>query len=77
MGVPKEHRPLPLGRRNPTTGDAPKPFVFDRWGRDDAQEHWGKYVPSGRRVIVQGLPKMPNQQTIDYEVRKLFYGFKV
>ena len=48
MGVPKAQRPPPFGRRDPTTGDAPELFVFDRWSRDNAQEHWGKYAPSGR-----------------------------
>lgn len=77
MGVPKESRPPPFGRRNPSTGDRPEPFVFDRWSRDDAADHWDHYAPSGRRVIVQGLPKIPDQQTIDYEISKLFYSFKM
>lgn len=77
-GVPKSPKPQ-YGRRDPTGPNEkqPLPFVFDRWGRDDAASHWYGIAEEGRRLFVGGLPRMPNQATADYEIQKLFYGFKV
>ena len=51
--------------------------TFDRWTRADAPEHWTGYSAQGRRLWVGGLPRMPEHQTVDNEVRNLFKGFKV
>ncbi|WEW58995.1 hypothetical protein PRK78_004463 [Emydomyces testavorans] len=77
-GVPKSPKPQ-FGRRNPSNQDEqlPPPFIFDRWGRDDAASHWYGVADEGRRLFVGGLPRMPNQATADYEIQKLFYGFKI
>src|SRR5262245_12170499 len=53
------------------------PFLFDRWERTDVADHWYDYATQGRRLYVGGLPRMPNQPTADYEMRKLFDGFNM
>ncbi|EFQ99770.1 hypothetical protein MGYG_02783 [Nannizzia gypsea CBS 118893] len=55
----------------------PPKFVFERWTRDDASKHWYGYAAEGRRLFVGGLPRMRNQPTVDYEIRKVFYGFNI
>ncbi|KAI1911384.1 hypothetical protein LOZ12_003074 [Ophidiomyces ophidiicola] len=77
-GVPKTPKPL-FGRRGSSGQDEkpPQPFIFDRWGRDDAATHWYGVAEEGRRLFVGGLPRMPNQAAADYEIQKLFYGFKM
>ncbi|PGH08682.1 hypothetical protein AJ80_07803 [Polytolypa hystricis UAMH7299] len=79
LGIPKSNRDPPFGRRDPASPgeDQPPRFIFERWERNDASSHWYDYTAQGRRLFVGGLPKMPDQPTIDYEIRKLFYGFKV
>ena len=56
--------------------DAPPP-VFDRWIRTDAADHWKGYSEQGRRLFVGGLPRMPDHNTVNSEVRKLFEGFRL
>ncbi|EFE32799.1 ribonucleoprotein, putative [Trichophyton benhamiae CBS 112371] len=58
-------------------GTYPPKFVFERWTRDDASKHWYGYAAEGRRLFVGGLPRMRNQPTVDYEIRKVFYGFNI
>ncbi|OJD12630.1 hypothetical protein AJ78_06802 [Emergomyces pasteurianus Ep9510] len=77
-GIPKSSKE-PFGRRDvATTPDKQPPrFVFERWERSDASSHWYDYSAQGRRLFVGGLPRMPDQPTADYEIRKLFYGFNI
>ncbi|ODH38579.1 hypothetical protein ACO22_02279 [Paracoccidioides brasiliensis] len=78
-GIPKSSKE-PFGRRDMATTPEKQPprFVFERWERsDDASSHWYDYSAQGRRLFVGGLPRMPNQPTADYEIRKLFYGFNI
>ncbi len=49
--------------------------AFDRWTRTDAPEHWKQYNKENRRLIVSGLPKMPDHYTVNKQVRHLFEGF--
>jgi RNA recognition motif-containing protein len=53
----------------------PPPFVFDRWERTDAADHWKGYSDQGRRLYIGGLPRMPDQRTANDEIRNLFQGF--
>ncbi|KAK2790496.1 hypothetical protein FQN52_005513 [Onygenales sp. PD_12] len=77
-GVPKSSKE-PFGRRDMATTPENQPprFVFERWERTDASSHWYDYSAQGRRLFVGGLPRMPDQPTADYEIRKLFYGFNI
>ncbi|EEH36401.2 hypothetical protein PAAG_06819 [Paracoccidioides lutzii Pb01] len=77
-GIPKSSKE-PFGRRDMATTPEKQPprFVFERWERSDASSHWYDYSSQGRRLFVGGLPRMPNQPTADYEIRKLFYGFNI
>ncbi|KAI9854658.1 MAG: hypothetical protein M1813_000905 [Trichoglossum hirsutum] len=52
-------------------------FVFDRWERTDASDHWYGYSDQGRRLYVGGLPRMPDQRTVDNEIRNFFQGFNI
>ncbi|KAK2861389.1 hypothetical protein FQN49_004249 [Arthroderma sp. PD_2] len=82
-GVPRSDVHPPLGRRDPTVISAskqhsyPQKFAFERWTRDDASDHWYGYAAEGRRLFVGGLPRMRDQPTVDYEIRKVFYGFNI
>lgn len=83
-GVPRSDQHLPLGRRDPDSTDPkkqdfvyPQKFAFERWTRDDASSHWYGYAAGGRRLFVGGLPRMRDQATVDYEIRKVFYGFNM
>jgi RNA recognition motif-containing protein len=78
-GIPKSSKDPAYGRRGTSThgGTPSSPFLFDRWERTDAADHWYDYSASGRRLYVGGLPRMPNQPTADYEIRKLFDGFNM
>ena len=51
--------------------------AFDRWVRSDAPEHWKGYSEQGRRLFIGGLPHMPDHDTVDVGVRKLFSGYTV
>ncbi|KLJ07232.1 hypothetical protein EMPG_17280 [Blastomyces silverae] len=77
-GIPKSSKE-PFGRRDMATTPEKQPprFVFERWERSDAANHWYDYSAQGRRLFVGGLPRMPDQPTADYEIRKLFYGFNM
>ena len=50
-------------------------YVFDRWPRDDASEHWTNPQDEGRRLYVGRLSKRSGQHTVDLEMRDLFDGF--
>lgn len=51
--------------------------VFDRWTRTDAPDHWKGYTEQGRRLFVGGLPRMPDHNTVNADVRELFSGYNV
>lgn len=51
--------------------------VFDRWNRDDAQAHWSTPEKEKRRLHVGGLPRIPNQDSLNAEMRDLFQGCDV
>ncbi|EER42969.1 ribonucleoprotein [Histoplasma capsulatum H143] len=79
-GIPKSFKEPLFGRRDQTKmtpEKQPPRFAFERWERSDAASHWYDYSAQGRRLFVGGLPRMPDQPTADYEIRKLFYGFNV
>jgi hypothetical protein len=68
-------RPPRRSDRSANRGRGNPPFVFDRWERTDAADHWHGYSDQGRRLYVGGLPRMPDQPTVNDEIRKLFQGF--
>jgi len=52
-------------------------YVFDRWRRHDAREHWIGPTEERRRVYVGGLPRIPNQDVVNLEMRRLFRDFEI
>lgn len=52
-------------------------FAFDRWARRDAESHWTAPQDEKRRVFVGGLPRIPNQDVVNAEMRELFKDFEV
>ena len=52
-------------------------YVFDRWQRDDAAEHFKTPFEEGRRLYVGGLPRIPNQDTVNEEMRALFKDYEM
>lgn len=50
------------------------PFVFDRYARTDAREHWTKPIEEGRRLFVGGLSDISDQAFVNEEMRQLFDG---
>ena len=68
-------RPLATSARK-FQEDRGNPYVFDRWQRDDAAEHF-KLPSEGRRLYVGGLPRIPNQDTVNEEMRALFKDYEM
>ena len=52
-------------------------FVFDRWARSDAKDHWIAPTEEGRRLWVGGLPWMYHQYTVNVEMKRLFQGWNI
>ena len=57
--------------------DKGNPHVFDRWQRKDAAEHFKGPSEEGRRLYVGGLPRIPNQDTANEEMRALFKDYEM
>jgi len=53
------------------------PYVFDRWQRKDAAEHFKGPSEERRRLYVGGLPRIPNTDTLNEEMKELFKDFKI
>ncbi|KAK5114067.1 hypothetical protein LTR85_010373 [Meristemomyces frigidus] len=51
--------------------------VYDRWSRDDAASRWTAPLDEGRRLYVGGLPQVPNQDSLNAEMRVLFQGWNI
>ncbi|KAF7196005.1 RNA-binding protein CP33, chloroplastic [Pseudocercospora fuligena] len=79
----KERLPTKVWDRNWTRREVPSRDVdetahaFDRWNRDDAQTHWSAPENEKRRIWVGGLPRIPNQDSLNAEMRELFQGYNV
>ncbi|KAK4609327.1 hypothetical protein CLAFUW4_14657 [Fulvia fulva] len=52
-------------------------YAFDRWNRDDAQSHWIAPLEERRRLWITGLPRIPNQDSLNVEMRELFAQYNV
>ena len=52
-------------------------YVFNRWERNDADKHHRGPSDEGRRLYVGGLPRIPNQDTVNEEMRALFKDYQV
>ena len=52
-------------------------YVYDRWSRDDASSRWTAPLNTGRRLFVGGLPRTPNQDSLNAEMRTLFQGWNL
>lgn len=50
-------------------------FVFNRWTRDDAKDHWTLPVDEGRRLYVGGMPNCTSAGLLNMEMRRLFRGY--
>ena len=61
----------------PSKDVGPDAYVFDRWARDDAPTHWEAPYDEGRRVYVGGLPQIPNQDSLNVEMRELFSDWNI
>lgn len=53
------------------------PYVFDRWQRNDASDHFKGPSEEQRRLYVGGLPRIPNQGTVNEEMRALFKDYEM
>jgi RNA recognition motif-containing protein len=52
-------------------------FVFDRWKRDDARDHWMAPVEEGRRLWVGGARLSLTQSECNSTMRELFRGWNI
>lgn len=67
-----------IRRDIPTTeADPDTAYVYDRWNRDDAATQWIQPAAEGRRVRIDGFPRMPNQATLNMEMRHLFQDYEL
>jgi len=51
-----------------------KPYVYDRWNRNDAPSRWTAPMEEGRRLFVGGLSEIQGQDVINAEMQTLFQG---
>ena len=73
-------RPLkikPCTPKKPNNGRNGPGYVFDRWERHDASQHFRGYSQQGRRLKVTGLPKPSNQEFMNERLAEFFRGFAV
>ncbi|KAL4952404.1 hypothetical protein BDW69DRAFT_185488 [Aspergillus filifer] len=49
-------------------------YVFGRWERNDASQHFRGYSGQGRRLKVTGLPKPSNQEFMNERLAEFFRG---
>ena len=52
-------------------------YVFDRWQRKDAADHFKAPLEENRRLYVGGLPRIPNQAIVNEEMRALFKDYEM
>jgi RNA recognition motif-containing protein len=52
-------------------------YAFNRWERDDARSRLTAPTAERRRLYVGGLPQIPNQDSLNSEMRQLFDGYNV
>jgi RNA recognition motif-containing protein len=69
-------RPQTSAPQDPKEGKG-NPYVFDRWQRKDAAEHFKGPSEENRRLYVGGLPRIPNQDTVNEEMRALFKDYEM
>ena len=69
-------RPQTTATRDPEE-EKGNPYVFDRWQRKDAAEHFKGPSEENRRLYVGGLPRIPNQDTVNDEMRALFKDYEM
>ncbi|KAL2866080.1 uncharacterized protein BJX67DRAFT_356543 [Aspergillus lucknowensis] len=61
LGRPLKVKPcIPKAKRDNPQRDTG--YVFDRWQRKDAAQHFQGYARTGRHLIVKGLPKPSTQE---------------
>jgi RNA recognition motif-containing protein len=53
------------------------PFIFDRYTRNDARDHWAKPIEKNRRLFVGGLSDISDQAFVNEEMRQLFHGHEI
>ena len=69
-----------LYSRNAKPGSSNRDYsgpAFQRWERTDAADHWKGCAEEGRRLIVEGLPRMSDYYSVEAGVQELFRGFDV
>ena len=69
-------RPQPTQQRESGNSEGTS-YVYDRWQRKDAADHFKAPSEEGRRLYVGGLPRIPNQDTVNEEMRALFKDYKM
>ncbi len=69
-------RPQPAHQQQVGKGEGTS-YVYDRWQRKDAADHFKAPSEEGRRLYVGGLPRIPNQDTVNEEMRALFKDYKM
>ncbi|KAI9765709.1 MAG: hypothetical protein M1840_007142 [Geoglossum simile] len=74
-GIAKSTRNRPHGRMDIFAQNEKKQssYIFDRWGETEAQRRGYSY--KGHRLYVGGLPRMPDQPTVNELIRNFFQGF--
>ena len=54
-----------------------EPYAFNRWSQYDTAEAWTAPPNEDRRLYVGGLPRLPNQATLNVQMRELFRDHNV
>ncbi|KAL4926196.1 RNA recognition motif domain-containing protein [Aspergillus undulatus] len=79
-GLDFMRRPLKIKPCTPKQRDNKRDssgFVFDRWERNDAAQHFKGYTKRRCRLKVLGLPKPTSQYFMNQKLAEFFQGFAV
>ncbi|KAA8652638.1 hypothetical protein EYZ11_011596 [Aspergillus tanneri] len=77
LGRPAKIKPCVPKKNRDGNLMTPSGFVFDRWERDDASDHFKGYSEAGRRLRVSGLPKPGTQVFMNEKIRGFFKDFSI
>jgi RNA recognition motif-containing protein len=70
-------RPVKINLAKSSTARHRNDYIHDRWHSTGARSRFDGATDEGRRLYVGGLPRMPDQATVNVAMRELFAGWEV
>ena len=70
-------RPVKINLATSSTSRHRTDYIHDRWHATGARSRFDSAADQGRRLYIGGLPRMPDQATVNIAMRELFAGWEV